>query len=78
MSKTRDEKTLIAFGKNLQTIRKTQKISLRKLEILSEVDYSEIHRIEKGKRNPSLTIILALAKAMKIDPSDLIKFPDIS
>jgi len=78
MSKTRDEKTLIAFGKNLQKIRKAKKISLRKLEILSEVDYSEIHRVEKGKRNPSLTIILALAKGLQIDPSDLIKFPDIS
>jgi len=78
MSKTRDEKTLIAFGKNLQTIRKAKKISLRKLEILSEVDYSEIHRVEKGKRNPSLTIILALAKGLQIDPYELINFPDIS
>ena len=72
MSGTRDEKILIAFGKHLQKVRKSRKLSLRKLEALAEVDHSEIHRIEKGMRNPSLTTILALAKALKIDPSELI------
>ncbi|RVT98476.1 XRE family transcriptional regulator [Mucilaginibacter limnophilus] len=74
MSATRDENTLTAFGKNLQRIRKEKKVSLRKLEILAEVDHSEIHRIEKGKRNPSLTVMLALAKGLNIDPKDLFNF----
>jgi transcriptional regulator with XRE-family HTH domain len=72
MSNTRDEKTLIAFGKHFQKIRKSKKISLRKLEALADVDYSEIHRIEKGLRNPSLTTILALSKALKVAASELI------
>ncbi len=76
MSSTRDEKLLIAFGKHFQKIRKSKKISLRKLEALADVDYSEIHRIEKGMRNPSLTTILALAKALKVNPSDLIDHID--
>jgi transcriptional regulator with XRE-family HTH domain len=74
MSNTRDEKILIAFGKNLQKIRENKKISLRQLEILSDVDHSEIHRLEKGKRNPSLTVIIALAKGLEIDRSELINF----
>lgn len=74
MSATRDEATLIAFGNNLQRIRESKEISLRKLEILADVDHSEIHRIEKGKRNPSLTVILALAKGLKIDAKDLLDF----
>jgi transcriptional regulator with XRE-family HTH domain len=74
MSATRDETVLIAFGKNLQRVRKDKKVSLRRLESLSEVDHSEIHRIEKGKRNPSLTIILALAKGLEIDPKSLLEF----
>ena len=72
MTATRDEKILIAFGKHFQKIRKSKKISLRKLEALADVDHSEIHRIEKGLRNPSLTTILALGKALKVNPSELI------
>lgn len=72
MSSTRDEKILIAFGKHFQKIRKSKKISLRKLEAMADVDHSEIHRIEKGLRNPSLTTILALAKALKVNPSELL------
>ncbi len=74
MSSTRDETVLIAFGKNLQRIREEKDVSLRVLETLAEVDHSEIHRIEKGKRNPSLTVLLAIAKGLKIDPKDLLDF----
>lgn len=74
MSVTRDENVLIAFGKNLQRVREERKVSLRQLEILAEVDHSEIHRLEKGKRNPTLTVLLALAKGMNIDPKDLLDF----
>jgi len=74
MSKTRDENVLIAFGKHLQKIRESKEISLRALEMLSEVDHSEIHRIEKGKRNPSLTILLALAKALEVDVKSFFDF----
>lgn len=74
MSNTRDESILTEFGKNLQKIREGKGISLRQLEILSEVDFSEIHRLEKGKRNPSLTVMLALAKGLEIDATELLKF----
>ena len=74
MSRTRDENILKNFGKNLERIRKEKKISLRSLEILSEVDHSEIHRIEKGKRNPSLTVLLALSKGLGVGPKELLDF----
>jgi transcriptional regulator with XRE-family HTH domain len=74
MSNTRDENILIAFGKNLQKIREAKKVSLRQLEILSDVDHSEIHRLEKGKRNPTLTVIIALARGLEIDRADLLSF----
>jgi len=74
MSLTRDEKLLKEFGKHLKKLRTDRKISLRKLEGLSDVDHSEIHRIEKGLRNPSLTVILAIASALEIDPCTLIKY----
>jgi transcriptional regulator with XRE-family HTH domain len=74
MSTTRDENILIAFGSHLQKIRDGKNISLRQLEVLSEVDFSEIHRIEKGKRNPSLTVLMALSKGLGIDLKVLLDF----
>ena len=42
------ELILKKFGNHLKMIRNEKKISLRVLEQLSSVDYSQIHRIEKG------------------------------
>lgn len=72
MNNTRDEKILRRFGNNLKTIRKTRKLSLRKLADIADVDFSQIHRIEKGESNPTLTMIFALAEALDIKPSELI------
>jgi transcriptional regulator with XRE-family HTH domain len=74
MSATRNEHILKEFGKNLRKIRTKRKISLRKLEALADVDHSEIHRLEKGMRNPSLTVIIALAKALEVQLDELIPF----
>ncbi len=74
MNTTRDEKLLKRFGKHLQSIRKEKKLSLRKLADIADVDFSQIHRIEKGETNPSLTMILALAEALNIGADELVLF----
>ena len=72
MSSTRDEKVITEFGLRLKSIREKKGISLRKLETLSNIDFSQIHRIEKGVTNPSLTTILALAEALEIKVVELL------
>jgi transcriptional regulator with XRE-family HTH domain len=72
MSSTRDEKIIADFGLRLKSIREKKGISLRKLETLSNIDFSQIHRIEKGLTNPSLTTILALADALEVKPVELL------
>lgn len=67
------------FGQHLQDIREGRKlrnvkISLRRLEQLSDVDYSQIHRIEKGESSPSLVTLKALADALQISLVDLVNF----
>jgi transcriptional regulator with XRE-family HTH domain len=79
-----NEKNLLleAFGSHLKLIREGKKvrnsgrISLRELERLSEIDYSQIHRIEKGQTAPSLLTLIALANALQISLADLISFTD--
>lgn len=67
------------FGQHLQDIREGRKlrkgkISLRRLQQISDVDYSQIHRIEKGESSPSLVTLKALADALQISLMDLVNF----
>lgn len=74
MNSTRNEKVLKKFGKHLEKIRTEKKLSLRKLADIADVDFSQIHRIEKGESNPTLTMLLALAEALNITINELIEF----
>jgi len=74
MNNTRDEKILRGFGGNLKIIRKNKKLSLRKLADIADVDFSQIHRIEKGESNPTLTMIFALADALHVKATELLNF----
>jgi transcriptional regulator with XRE-family HTH domain len=74
MNSTRDEKLLKKFGKHLASIRKEKKLSLRKLADIADVDFSQIHRIEKGESNPTLTMIITLAEALEVTIEELIAF----
>jgi transcriptional regulator with XRE-family HTH domain len=74
MNGSRDEKILKKFGKHLAKCRKESGLSLRKLADNSDVDFSQIHRIEKGITNPSLTMLLSLAEGLGISIEELIRF----
>lgn len=68
----RDEKIIKAFGKNLKTIRLKNDMSIRELAYAADMDPTNVHRIEKGQSNPTLTTIMALAQTLKVDPRDLL------
>jgi transcriptional regulator with XRE-family HTH domain len=56
----------IAFGQALRHFRKKIKFSQEKLSQESGLDRSYISLLERGLRQPSLTSILQLSKALKI------------
>lgn len=66
----REEKTLKAFGKNLKTIRLGKKMSIRKLALEADMDWSHLAKIEKGQYNPTMLTITALAEALQVHPGD--------
>jgi len=74
MNSTRNEKTLKRFGKHLEKLRLDRNLSLRKLADIADIDFSQIHRIEKGETNPSLTMLLILAEALNVQVKDLLDF----
>lgn len=73
MNSTRDEEVQKQFGKKLKALREAKGLSLRKLADIADVDFSQIHRLEKGTSNPSLTMIITLAEALEINPCEFLK-----
>ncbi len=68
---TAEQKFLVTFGKRLATIRKSRGVTQEKLADLVEVHRTYIGFIEQGKRNPSISNIHRIAKALKISLKDL-------
>jgi len=59
------------FGNNLRKLRKERGMSMQELADLSDVEYSQISRIERGIIGTSLNSVFAVAKAMEIDVKEL-------
>lgn len=67
---------LKAFGNRIRSIRTQLGISQEELGSLAELDRTYISGVERGLRNVSLVNIERLAEALKVDPSDLLKFSE--
>jgi transcriptional regulator with XRE-family HTH domain len=69
----RDKKVLITFGARVKILRQERNMTLQSLAFEAEMEISQVHRIEKGVINPTLTTLNALAKAFNITLDDLVK-----
>lgn len=74
MNTPKNDKVLKEFGSHLQQLRKEKELSIRKLADIADMDFSYLHRIEKGESNPTLTTLLALAEALEIDICELVSY----
>lgn len=73
-NKTDKEEFLKSFGANFGKLRKRKNLSFRTLSQKCELDYADLNKIEKGKRNITLSTIVELAKGLEIHPKDLFDF----
>ena len=67
------EYNLTNFGIILQKERKTNGLSQEKLAELANLHRTYISDIERGIRNPTITTIFTLCKALNIIPAELLK-----
>ena len=58
-------------GQKLKALRKKRRMTQQALESRSGVSQSAISAIELDSRSPSLDTVKLLAKALRVDPSDL-------
>ena len=75
-----EEKTKLQFASTLMDaisayeVEKGSKLSHRQFALQSNLEYSHVQRITKGKVDLTLTTIVALAKGLEISPDLLMKF----
>lgn len=69
-----DKGILIQFGIRLKSLRQAKKLTLRKMASLCNVEYADIQCYENGKLNVTLLSIVELAKALEVEPKDLLDF----
>mgnify|MGYP001253216829 FL=1 len=65
---------LLKFGENFGKIRQSKNLSFRSLSQKCDLDYADLNKIEKGKRNITLTTIIELAHGLDVHPKELFDF----
>lgn len=74
MGHNRDQRYIKAFGENLRKLRVSKGLAQEELAHRCEVPLSQVGRIERGVRDPTLSTILLLAKGLEVDPKVLLDF----
>ena len=65
------------FGRNLRRRRIHRQLSQEELAEISGLHRTYISGLERGIRNPSISIVARLADALKIEPSELLDRHDL-
>ena len=63
------------LAQNVKAARKALALSQEALALEAEIDRTYISGIERARRNPSLDLIVKLAKRLKMTPSELLTPP---
>lgn len=62
------------FGLHVKSLRELAALSQESLGARSGLSRHYLSELESGKRNPSLQVLMRLAKGLKVDLKDLVEF----
>lgn len=65
----RNEQGIILLAKNLRKFRKAKEMSIAELAFLIGADYSQVSRMERGKVNFTVSVLVDIAEALEIRPA---------
>jgi transcriptional regulator with XRE-family HTH domain len=63
---------LAVFGKNARALRERIDVSQEEFALLTGIHRTEGGAIERGKREPRLSMLLILAQGLGVDPAELL------
>lgn len=69
--------TLVALGKAIRTLRKSQGISQEGLAIDIGMERSYLSGIERGMQNPTVMALQRIASALKLSLADIMRAAEI-
>lgn len=64
-----------AFGMNLTALRHSRGLTQEQLAEMSGLHRTYISGVERGERNPTVLTIIALAKALEVEPGIFFQAP---
>ena len=65
------------FGQRVRVTRKACKMNLGQLAEKANTGVKHLGRIERGEKQPSFELIIALSRAMSVSPATLFQFEDL-
>jgi transcriptional regulator with XRE-family HTH domain len=68
----RADQVSAAFGRVLREQRNGAELSQEQLALIANVDRTFVSQMERGIRQPTLTTLFKLAKALQVQPSTLV------
>ena len=60
------------FGQNLRYMRKKKGLSQEKFAFEADIHRTYVSDVERGIRNPTITVVEKLAKALDVSPGSLL------
>lgn len=60
-------------GRNVRTLRTARGLTQEQLAFASKIDLTYLGGIERGRRNPSLLVMVRIAAALKSEPVELLR-----
>ncbi|MGA7676138.1 MAG: helix-turn-helix transcriptional regulator [Rhizomicrobium sp.] len=60
-------------GTNVRRLRQARGLTQEEVAFRSGIDLTYLGGIERGRRNPSLLVMVRIAKALSVQPTDLLK-----
>lgn len=78
MNNIRNKDLLLLVGNHIRGIRTKKKMTLEELAYASDMELSQVYRIEKGKVNVTISSLYNLCLGLEIPLNELLKDIDIS
>jgi len=60
-------------GANIGRLRRAKKLTQEELAFRADIDLTYMGGIERGQRNPSLMVLVGIAKALSAEPIELLR-----
>jgi transcriptional regulator with XRE-family HTH domain len=66
------------FGGLVRSVRKSRKLKIWQVAEKVDIEVKHLGRIERGERQPSFDLIIALAKCLNVSPAKFFEFESVA